>query len=92
LVADLGDKKAMILHNHGLLTCAPTIGDAFTTLYLLETACKVQVDAMRSGTELVMPDGDAIARTAAHGEELTGEREWQAVLRSLERTDPSYRD
>lgn len=92
LVADLGDKKAMILHNHGLLTCAPTIGDAFTTLYLLETACKVQVDAMRSGTELVMPDEEAIARTAAHGEELTGEREWQAVLRSLERTDPSYRN
>ena len=40
------------------------------------------------GTELVMPDEEAIARTAAHGEELTGEREWQAVLRSLEQTEP----
>jgi ribulose-5-phosphate 4-epimerase/fuculose-1-phosphate aldolase len=82
----------MILHNHGLLTCAPTIGEAFTTLYILETACKVQVDAMCSGAELVMPDDEAIARTTAHGATLTGEREWEAIRRSIERTDPSYRD
>lgn len=92
LVADLGDKKAMILHNHGLLTCAPTIGEAFTILYLLEAACKVQVDAMCSGAELVIPEQDIIERTAGHGAEFTGEREWEAVRRSIERSDPSYRE
>lgn len=93
LVADLNDKKAMILHNHGLLTCAPTVGEAFTTLYILETACKVQVDLMCSGAELVIPDDDIVARTAAFGATaLTGEREWEAIRRSIDRTDPSYRD
>ena len=47
---------------------------------------------MCSGTELVIPDEGAIARTASHGAEFTGEREWDAVRRSIERTDPSYRD
>ena len=92
LVADLGEKKAMILHNHGLLTCAATVGGAFTTLYILETACMVQVDLMRSGVELVIPDDETVARTAAHSPEFTGEREWDAIRRSIERTDPSYRD
>ncbi|MEE9598381.1 MAG: class II aldolase/adducin family protein [Acidiferrobacterales bacterium] len=93
LVADLGDKNAMILQNHGLLTCAATIGEAFTKLYILETACKVQVDLMRSQVELVIPDDEIIERTAAHGATaLTGEREWEAIRRSIERTDPSYRD
>ena len=93
LVADLGDKNVMILHNHGLLTCAATIGEAFTKLYILETACKVQADLMRSQVELVMPDDEIIKRTAAHGAtSLTGERQWEAIRRSVERADPSYRD
>ena len=35
LVADLGEKKVMILRNHGLLTTGNTIGEAWTQMYFL---------------------------------------------------------
>lgn len=93
LAADLGPRNiAMILHNHGLLACGPSIGAAFTTLYTLETACVVQADLVGSGAEWILPDADAIERTAAEGgpEGMTGEVEWRAVRRMLDRLDPSY--
>ena len=94
LAADLGPvNQAMILYNHGLLTCSPTVGEAFTKLYTLEIACKVQVDAMTSGAELILPDPDVVERMSKLGApgHLDGEREWSAMLRWLERHDPSYR-
>src|SRR5690349_21630285 len=35
LLADLGSKDAMILRNHGLLTCGRTLADAFQEMYQL---------------------------------------------------------
>jgi ribulose-5-phosphate 4-epimerase/fuculose-1-phosphate aldolase len=43
LIADLGNKNAMILRNHGLLVCAPSIPQAFNLIYWLEQACKREV-------------------------------------------------
>jgi ribulose-5-phosphate 4-epimerase/fuculose-1-phosphate aldolase len=94
LSADLGpDSTAMILNNHGLLSCGPTVASAFITLYNLEIACKVQADVVASGGEWIVPDADAIERTAAVGrtEALTGETEWAAVLRRLDKVDVSYK-
>ncbi|MCP5151615.1 MAG: class II aldolase/adducin family protein [Ectothiorhodospiraceae bacterium] len=95
LARDLGPSNyVMILHNHGLLTCAPTIGEAFVHLYTIESACKVQVDVMTSGAEIITPSADALARTAelgAPGKLMTGEREWAALTRWLDARDPSYR-
>ena len=39
LIADLGDKPVMILHNHGLLVTGETIPLAFSNLHTLERAC-----------------------------------------------------
>jgi len=55
LVADLGPHDALVLRNHGLLTCGPTIQQAFNTMYQLEMSCRGQVDAMAARTELTMP-------------------------------------
>ena len=81
-----------MLRNHGLPTCGATAAAAFTTLYTLETACKVHVDVIGMGTEWLEPDVEAIARTAAVGGAagLSGETEWAAVRRLLDRLDPSY--
>ena len=49
LVADLGGKNAMILRNHGLLVCAPSIPQAFNLIYWLEQACKIQIDILSCG-------------------------------------------
>jgi ribulose-5-phosphate 4-epimerase/fuculose-1-phosphate aldolase len=88
LVAHLGPHDAMILRNHGLLTCGATVQQAFNTMYQLEMSCRAQVDAMASGAKLDLPD-DAILEKTAHlyqpgTRRPYGVLEWPAMLRRLE--------
>src|SRR5450755_1194041 len=53
LVKDLGDKSFLLLKNHGLLTVAENVADAFLLLYLFESACTIQVRAQAGGGELI---------------------------------------
>ncbi|HEY0525969.1 MAG TPA: class II aldolase/adducin family protein [Stellaceae bacterium] len=95
LVADLGDKRAMILRNHGLLTAGRTIPDAFEVMYYLEMACKVQIDVMATGQPIQMPSAAVVDRTAKQfvgAGEARGMRSWPALLRMLDAKDPSYQD
>jgi ribulose-5-phosphate 4-epimerase/fuculose-1-phosphate aldolase len=96
LVADLGGNNALILRNHGLLTTAPTIADAFLLMYVLETACQIQILAQSGGTELVQVPEPVIAGIQAQAEQVTkglgGSLVWPGLLRKLERRDPSFRD
>jgi ribulose-5-phosphate 4-epimerase/fuculose-1-phosphate aldolase len=88
LVRDLGPHDAMILRNHGLLTCGATIQQAFNTMYQLELSCRAQVDAMSSGTELVLPHKEVLEKTAylyqPGARRPYGVLEWPAMLRRLE--------
>jgi ribulose-5-phosphate 4-epimerase/fuculose-1-phosphate aldolase len=96
LVADLGDSNAMILRNHGLLTAGATIADAFLMMYLLETACQIQVMAQSAGGELIQVPNPIVEGIQAQAEEVTkglgGALIWPGLLRKLERRDPSFRD
>jgi ribulose-5-phosphate 4-epimerase/fuculose-1-phosphate aldolase len=87
LVRDLGAHNAMILRSHGLLTCGPSVPQAFNTMYQLEMACRAQVDAMSCGAELNIPPDETLARTAHLYQPGTrrpyGELEWPAMLRLL---------
>jgi ribulose-5-phosphate 4-epimerase/fuculose-1-phosphate aldolase len=96
LVADLGTCNFLILRNHGLLTVGATIPDAFLYMYALETACQIQAMAQSSGVELVQVN-DAIVGGIKSQIEMVlkgmgGELAWPALLRKLDRVDPSYRD
>jgi len=116
LVHDLGPRNAMILRNHGLLACGPSIPQAFNLIYWLENACRIQVDVLACNRPLRLPGREVIEGTAAalSGAEITldneretnphlkadaqrtgtgyGLLEWPALLRMLDRADPSYRD
>ena len=88
LVQDLGPHDAMILRNHGLLTCGATIQQAFNTMYQLEMSCRAQVDAMAARTELTLPSAEVLAHTAHLYQPGTrrpyGVLEWPAMLRLLQ--------
>lgn len=93
IVRNLGNRRAMILRNHGLLTLGPTIGHAFTTMYWLERACQVQTMAMACNTPLRLPSDAAVKRANHQYKPETrpfGVREWPALKRMLDRRDPSY--
>ena len=96
LVRDLGPHNVMMLRHHGVLACGPSIAEAFNTHYMLEQACKIQVDAMTAGTELLLPTPEVVAETARLFEPNVrrpfGVMEWEALLRLLDREDPSYKD
>jgi ribulose-5-phosphate 4-epimerase/fuculose-1-phosphate aldolase len=98
LVADLGDHEAMVLRNHGLLVVGRTIPAAFDVLWRLERACEVQIMALSCSTKLVQPPQDVLEQTydkmkprPGHASR-NGDLAWPALLRKLDRVDPSYRN
>jgi ribulose-5-phosphate 4-epimerase/fuculose-1-phosphate aldolase len=96
LVASLGNREALVLRNHGLLTVAASIPECFNNMYRLERACQLQVMALSCNTELQMPPAEVVQYT--NRQMMPGVRrrfgllEWPALLRKLDRKDPSFRD
>ena len=95
LVRDLGDKTFFMLRNHGLLTVGPSVADAFLAMYLFEAACMIQVRAQAGGGALIhvnpkiVEGAQASAKVATRG--AGGALAWPALLRKLDRIDPSFR-
>jgi len=93
-VADLADRKMMFLRNHGTLTWGRSIAEAFTLMHYLERTCEIQL-AAQAGGALVVPPREVIERTVATGQG-TGDAKWgeigfDALMRRLDREDPSFR-
>jgi ribulose-5-phosphate 4-epimerase/fuculose-1-phosphate aldolase len=87
LVEHLGPHNAMILRNHGLITCGRSVGEAFNLMYHLDLACKTQVDVMAARAQVTVPPEDVVAHTAHMYQPTTrrpyGVLEWPAMLRLL---------
>jgi len=95
LVHDLGQHKAMVLQNHGLLVGGTSIPEAFHMTYMLERACAAQVAALSCGREVVQPRAEVCARTA---EQFRGQEDdthygwmWESALRMIEGGRPDFR-
>jgi ribulose-5-phosphate 4-epimerase/fuculose-1-phosphate aldolase len=95
LQRDLGDKCALMLRNHGLLTCGSTVPHAFRLIAKLEKACQAQVDGMAAGTKVTTIAPTVQEHTKQHfaqREVLSAQRDWPGLLRQLDRIDPSYKN
>lgn len=93
LVTDLGDRHTMILRNHGLLTVGKTIPEAFYLMYYLEKSCEMQILAQSAGAPLILPPPEVCEKAARQLEiDGLGELEWPALLRMLDKIDPSYQE
>lgn len=94
LQADLGSKNYLMLRNHGLLTVGSTVAEAFVGMYVLESTCQIQVSA-QAGGELIMIDPKIMESMPAVIEMATKGQganiAWSALLRKLDRVDPSYK-
>jgi ribulose-5-phosphate 4-epimerase/fuculose-1-phosphate aldolase len=88
LAADLGDRSAMILRNHGLLVVGRTVAEAFSRIYHLERACAMQIAALSGNRTLRLPDQAVCRRTKAQYEaddDGALELEWAAFKRLANR-------
>jgi ribulose-5-phosphate 4-epimerase/fuculose-1-phosphate aldolase len=96
LVRSLGNHNALILRNHGLLTTGATIAEAFNAMHRLELACKTQIAALSCNTRLIEVPAEIVEATynnyQPHVRRPFGVLDWPALLRKLDRIDPSFRD
>ena len=94
LQANLGNKNAMILRNHGLLACGTDVADAWDNIYYMERSCQAQIAAQSGGGKLTVCS-DAVAEKVATQFMRPGRpsavKHWSACLRLLDKLDPSYR-
>ena len=94
LVASIGNKRAVILRNHGLLAWGPSVAEAYMTLWTLQRACDVQVAASAAGP-LNPIKSDVFAQTVREsgpGEKRTCDDVFAAMQRLVDAKDPSYRN
>lgn len=97
LVADIGTQNVLIMRNHGVLVGGRSVGEAHVEHHFLEAACRAQVAALSAGFDQLVVIDDAAASYAAQQIEerwLIDEntRDWPALIRGLDRIDPSYKE
>ncbi len=99
LQQDLGAKNIMLLRNHGTLTLGATVAEAFMRTYFIERACAMQVATLSaSGGEFYATEAGVQDKVAEQGRDEEIARQsanllaWPALLRRLDRLDPSYKD
>ncbi len=95
LLADLGQGEALMLRNHGALTVGRSIGEAFNWMHRVELACHSQLAAMACNTPFAKVPAPILEETWNNYQPSTrrpyGLMEWPALLRKLDRMDPSYK-
>jgi ribulose-5-phosphate 4-epimerase/fuculose-1-phosphate aldolase len=92
---DLGNNRAMILHNHGLLTVGKSAREAFILMQHLLEAAEIQLKLEATGAELIEIPPEVCEKTAAQYEKHDagrGSADWAAFLRLLDRIDRGYRN
>jgi len=97
LVQNLGELDGLILENHGTLTVGRTVAEAWMLMHHLERAARAQLRAMAAnGGQVLTANDEVAARTYAQwvgdGSERDGDAEWPALLRKLDKIDPTYRN
>lgn len=96
LQRDLGQANYLVLRNHGLLTVGRGVAEAFLAMYTFENTCRIQIDALSGGSALTSINPsilDGMAQVYAQVTKGMGAQiAWPALLRKLDRTDPSYKE
>jgi ribulose-5-phosphate 4-epimerase/fuculose-1-phosphate aldolase len=95
LIANIGDRPAVILRNHGLLAWAESLPRAFAILWLLNRACEIQLASTAMGPVIEIPEAiqrkctrDSLQFNPDFG---AGRDVFDALTRAVDAIDPSYR-
>lgn len=96
LLASLGDKRIMMLKNHGPVVMGRTLPEAFLKYWSLQRACEIQVKTAAMGTPIEVP-AEVIA---VHQRDISkvqipggaGAPDFAALVRKLDRIDTSWRN
>lgn len=93
MLASIGEKRAVILRNHGLLTWGETLEEAFMWLWVLQRACDIQVAAAAMGPMRRLTE-QVLLQTRRETPALQPDvcrANFDALVREIELKDPSYK-
>lgn len=95
IVKDLGDKRVMLMWNHGLLSVGQSVGEAFLFMKRLIWACELQRSVAateRSIRKIPLNALEHIRRQIQEkrGNAPYGDLEWAMLRRLADKLDPTY--
>ncbi|MCW1382379.1 class II aldolase/adducin family protein [Novosphingobium sp. KCTC 2891] len=98
LLKNLGDKRILMLRNHGPVVLGSSLQQMFITQWSLQRACEIQLAVLSTGAKPIVVPDDVIA---VHQRDLRdvqvpgtrpGETDFNAWVRRIDRVDRSWRD
>ncbi len=96
LLANLADKRILMLKNHGPVVLGRSLPEVFIQHWALQRACEIQLATMSMGKPVMVSDHVVavhqrdISQTALPGG--PGAADFAAMVRKLDRIDTSWRD
>ena len=94
ILKNLGQNRALIMHNHGFTTVGKNAREAFVLMKYLMSASEIQLQIEATGKEANEIPPEICEKVAAQYEKHDagrGSADWPAYLRLMDKIDPSYR-
>jgi ribulose-5-phosphate 4-epimerase/fuculose-1-phosphate aldolase len=84
----LGEHKAVILRNHGLLTVGHSVDEAAWWFITMERSCQAQLLAEAAGTPVLIEEGQARLTAGQVGSHVAGYFSFQPLYQKIVREQP----
>lgn len=88
IASALGDHKAVILRNHGLLTVGDSVDAAAWWFLTMERSCQVQLSARAAGRPILIGHKKAVATREQLGSDLVAWINYQSLWQDISRSEP----
>ena len=93
----LGDKRMMLLKNHGILVMGRTLPEAFVKHWALQRACEIQIATASMGMPIIeiSPEVIAVHQRDLHMVQVPGgpgKADFEAMVRLVDKIDTSWRN
>ncbi|MFK4067418.1 class II aldolase/adducin family protein [Streptomyces sp. NPDC029674] len=88
IASALGDHKAVILRNHGLLTVGDSVDAAAWWFISMERSCQVQLSARAAGRPVLIGHKQAVQTREQLGSDLVAWINYQSLWQDISRSEP----
>ena len=92
IAGTLGERKAIILRNHGLLTVGQSVEEAAWWFITMERSCQAQLLAEAAGTPVRIDDDNARLTASQVGSHIAGWFQFQPLFARIMREQPDLLD
>lgn len=86
----MGDKRVLMMRNHGAMVAGRDVANTYVDLYQLERACMYQILAMNGGGDLAQIPDDIAKAMAVRARDGHSEQHFGAMRRLIDAKEPDY--